>query len=209
MQHASNQSVLQWSLKRLAMRPPAPPSTAPKLSRASRILVVRLDEIGDLVVTTPFMRALRNSARRAWITLIVREASAGLLMPSGLADEIISYPSGQSYRSARGRIGDIEQLIQDRFGDQPYDYAFLPRWDTNNSDAPFICAASRATRRIWYSESVNPTKAIVNRGYDQLFTDSSKRSVVGEHEVLRNLGLLVQLGHGDQPVEIGAGPDHQ
>lgn len=112
MQHASNQSVLQWSLKRLAMRPPAPPSTAPKLSRASRILVVRLDEIGDLVVTTPFMRALRNSARRAWITLIVREASAGLLMPSGLADEIISYPSGQSYRSARGRVATLSSSFR-------------------------------------------------------------------------------------------------
>src|SRR3989338_3689117 len=44
------------------------------LSQVERVLVVRLDEIGDVVMTTPFLRELRRNLPNAWITLVVKPA---------------------------------------------------------------------------------------------------------------------------------------
>ena len=42
------------------------------LSSYRRILIVRLDEIGDVVMTTPLLRELRRNIPHAWITLVVK-----------------------------------------------------------------------------------------------------------------------------------------
>ncbi len=69
-----------------------------------RVLVVRLDEIGDVVMTTPFLRELRRNLPQAWITLVVKPAVhnlvelcpyANLVMPEELSRII-----GRSWKSA-------------------------------------------------------------------------------------------------------------
>jgi hypothetical protein len=42
------------------------------LSQVKRVLVVRLDKIGDMVRPPPFLRELRGLLPNAWITLIVK-----------------------------------------------------------------------------------------------------------------------------------------
>ena len=44
-----------------------------------QILVVRLDEIGDMVLTTPFFRELRRNYPEAEITLVVKPAIYNLM----------------------------------------------------------------------------------------------------------------------------------
>src|SRR5438105_9094944 len=45
------------------------------LSRIRSVLIVRLDEIGDGVMFTPFLRELRRLLPRAHITLVVKPAN--------------------------------------------------------------------------------------------------------------------------------------
>src|SRR5205823_3841164 len=49
-----------------------------------KILAVRLDNIGDLVMLTPALRALRRAAPEAWITLMASPAGAPIapIMPA-------------------------------------------------------------------------------------------------------------------------------
>jgi ADP-heptose:LPS heptosyltransferase len=58
---------------------------------ARRILVVRLDNLGDVLVTTPAIRAIRRSLPQASITLLASAvgAQAGLLNPD--IDAVITY----------------------------------------------------------------------------------------------------------------------
>ena len=47
------------------------------LAAARRILVVRPDNVGDVVLLTPALRALRAAAPQAWIELLASPAGHG------------------------------------------------------------------------------------------------------------------------------------
>ncbi len=59
------------------------------LPQDARILVVKLATIGDLLLATPALRALRETYPRARIDLLVTPASAGLLNDWELIDKVI------------------------------------------------------------------------------------------------------------------------
>ena len=60
------------------------------LAEAHRILVIRPDEIGDVVLTTPFLRALRQAAPRAHITLLVKTACRELVEHCAFVDSVLA-----------------------------------------------------------------------------------------------------------------------
>lgn len=55
-----------------------------------RLLICRTDHIGDLVVSTPVLRAFRERLPQARICHLVAPASRGLVEGSGWADEVIT-----------------------------------------------------------------------------------------------------------------------
>ena len=62
--------------------------------RACRdILVVKLDFIGDFVLTTPFLSGLREAAPEASITLVVLDRVFAIASRSTLADRVIAVPA--------------------------------------------------------------------------------------------------------------------
>ena len=61
------------------------------LSRLSRVLVVRLDGIGDVVLTTPFLRELRRTLPKAWITLVVAPQVYNLVACCPYVNEVLTY----------------------------------------------------------------------------------------------------------------------
>lgn len=60
------------------------------LEALERILVVRSDHIGDLVLSTPFLRRLRAGAPQARITALVPPAAAEVLSSSSLVDRVVA-----------------------------------------------------------------------------------------------------------------------
>src|SRR5262245_61063498 len=59
------------------------------LARAHRILVIRPRFLGDLVLATPLLRALRLEAPQALITLMVEERFAELFAGGALVDDLL------------------------------------------------------------------------------------------------------------------------
>jgi len=155
------------------------------LSQIKRVLVVRLDEIGDVVLTIPMLRELRRNLPNARITLLVKPLVHNLVEHCPYVDEVLTFdvsrgPLLRHWRAWR----------QTRRG---FDLAVLPRWDADRYHGAFVTRLSGARWRVGYSVNVSKRKRQFNRGYDRLFTHTIF-DVRPRHEVERNLDVVRFLG---------------
>ncbi len=84
------------------------------------ILVIRIDRIGDVIVSLPAIRALKETFPGARITVLVKEEIAPLLKNIPWIDEVASY---------RGLVSSIRVLRRNKFSmavDLLMDYPILP-----------------------------------------------------------------------------------
>jgi len=89
-------------------------------SRAPRILIIRRDNIGDLVCTTPLLTALRAQLPDAWLGALVTTYNAEVLARNPALDEIFVYEklkhrSGGLIAHLRSRLGQLARLRQQQF----------------------------------------------------------------------------------------------
>ncbi|MBA3346891.1 MAG: lipopolysaccharide heptosyltransferase II [Gemmatimonadales bacterium] len=68
------------------------------------ILVVRFSAIGDILLTTPLLRALRARYPAAWITALTKEQYLPLLSHNPHVNEVIGIGSGESFRQVAERL---------------------------------------------------------------------------------------------------------
>ena len=61
------------------------------MTKPQRILLIRLDRIGDLLLTTPAVRALRLAFPRSYLAMVVRSAVVDAVAQNPDLDEVISY----------------------------------------------------------------------------------------------------------------------
>ena len=175
----------------MAMRPKA---RDVDLSRVRRALVVRPDGIGDVVMTTPFLRELRRNLPDAWITLAVRPAVCNLVELCPYMDEVLAYDPG-----VRGRLRRLHRqwrafrFAQRHLWRRRFDLAIVPRSDTDNYSAAFVAYFSGARWRVAYSENVAEHKKRENADYDSLFTHTINGNML-KHEVAHNLDVIRFLG---------------
>lgn len=181
-----------WRIARLLIPELAGADRSVALNRPEdpSILVLKLDEIGDVVLSSPFLRELRECAPEARITLVVKPGVLNLVERCPYVDEIKTF----DWTSRRpGRAVRID-LRAARFGrrlarDTSPQIAFIPRWDADFYHASVIAAFSGAPRRVVYTEAATARKRMLNRGFDDLATLVLQGSGTA-HEVERNLEML-------------------
>lgn len=163
------------------------------LQDARRILVIRLDEIGDTVLTSPFLRALRASCPLATITLVVKPAVFNLVERCPYVDQVLSFSwEGPGRLNALRRLWRIWSFARTKLWPRRFDVALSPRWDIDSYGSSYLAYMSGAPWRIGFSEKVAPWKASATPRYDQFFTDVvDERSM--KHEVEHNLDMLRAL----------------
>lgn len=165
-----------------------------EFSQIKTVVVVRLDEIGDVVMTTAFLRELRRNLSDAWISLVVKPEVFNLVEISPHVNEILTYDW-----KVKGRFVNLRRhwrlykLAYRSLWRRRFDLAILPRWDADLYHGTFLLYFSGAHRRIGYSENVSPHKKSVNKHLDRLLTHLLKDSSP-KHEVQRNLDLIRFLG---------------
>lgn len=167
---------------------------------AERVLVVRLDEIGDMVLLSPFLQGLRELYPRADITLVTKPACQNLAALCPHVDRVLAFAP------AKGRLGLPRALVRAyRFARAEltggYTLAIAPRFD---ADASYMAGAvvymSGATRRVGYGEAATAGKAIADRGFDSFYTELVPVRAGACHEVVRSLDVLRYLGYtGGEP----------
>ena len=85
------------------------------MSSSPRILLLRRDNIGDLVCTTPLLAALREQLPRAWLGALVTTYNAEVLAGNPALDEVFVYEklkhrSGSLLSHLRTRLGQVSRL---------------------------------------------------------------------------------------------------
>lgn len=180
------------ALYRLLRRRPRPDEF--RLSAVERVVVIRVDEIGDTLLTGPLLRELRRNLPDAEITLVVNPGVANLVERCPYVDHVVTYRW-----SVAGLFGRLKRharalrLARRELWPRRLDLALLPRWDRDRYHASFLAYFSGALHRVGYSEATTEGKKRMNAGADRLFTRVLTAGGA-EHEVERNLDMLRALG---------------
>lgn len=163
-----------------------------------RILVVRFDEIGDCVLTSPFLRELRRAFPRAEIDLLVKASSYPLMELCPHANHVRvaeGLPSpGQPVRDFFAWMRSFCEELWTRH----YDFCFVPRWDVDETFSVLLAYFSGARERIGFSENCYPIKAREDAGMNVFLTRPIVTPIHVVHEVEKDLFLL-KAGLGLQP----------
>ena len=86
-----------------------------KLPEAPRILVTRTDRIGDLVLTTPFFKALREKFPKAWIATVVFLEHREIVQGNPYLNEVILYDKKGSERGWLAQLCFSQKLRSKKF----------------------------------------------------------------------------------------------
>ena len=161
-------------------RPPRARTDAP-----SSFLVVEPWGIGDVVLSTALLNALRANFREATITLLAKSHARQLLEHSGLVDEIITFDfpwtgfTGK-FTPAKYVPGEFQDLIR-RLRVRDFDVSLDARRDIRSNVITYLAGARR---RIGYDFG----------GGAHLLTDVLPSGTQSDHKVSDWLALLRPLG---------------
>ena len=127
-----NKHVLFYYIKHLMARAPIR-NEKPKLKSLKKVLIIRLDALGDLVMTSAFIRELRHNCPDAEISLLIRPSNLNLFEDCDCIDKLISYDCPRMIETLSSQVNkhdEIEKRSNDfirREMDECYDAVFLPR----------------------------------------------------------------------------------
>jgi len=170
------------------------------LANVKHVLIVRLDQIGDVIMTTPFLRELRRNMPNAWITLIVLPTTFNLVENCPYVNEAL----------ACGWVGDRDihrfqrhwrawKMARKHLWHRQFDLAILPRRDADQSHGAILAYFSGAQHRVGYSDNDFNQKLPYYRNNDCLLThvlnDKMRHEVESSLEIIRFLEGKVQNNH--------------
>jgi ADP-heptose:LPS heptosyltransferase len=145
-----------------------------------KILLVRLRLLGDVVFTTPLVRALRRRSPEAHLTYIVEPTAAPAVRGNPNLNEVIVLPRHSGFRRLRDDISFARTLRRRHF-DVAIDLHGGPRgsWLTWASGAPMRIGYRTAGRSWMYTHAV-----------------ARPEDLSPQHSVLKQWELLAPLGIG-------------
>lgn len=159
----------------------APLSIIGRENGTPRILLTRLDDIGDCVMTLPVLNALRAKFREAFLCWIVEEPCDRILENHPALDRLIVARHG--WRTSPREIWRLRrELRQERF-DVAFDLQAAPA-------TALLGRLSRARRRIGFAKSkdVSWLSARLNQEH---VTPRKAHQIDRQLELLRQLGIRV------------------
>ena len=157
-----------------------------------RVLAVRLDNLGDVLMTTPAMAAIRQSAADAHITLLASPVGGALASSLPMLDDVIAFDApwvkGIGIREPDG-IGHAEQRLVGRLARGRFDAAVIFTVCTQSAlPAALLCRLAGIPLRLAHSRE-NPYDLLTDWVPDPDTVRSGMR-----HEVARQLALVGSVG---------------
>jgi len=176
------------------------------------ILVVRLDGLGDCVMTLPLLDELRRCYPFATISVAVQSSWATLFDGSPSVDHVFPLERLKPAHlpsAARNLYSCLSFYLRFLKG-RSFDLVVNPRWDADYYLATMLCGLTLAPVAVGYEDRTSPLKIEQNLGFQRAY------NVVVDagpplHEVQRNLGVLRALGYEPQDTfpEIGVSEEHR
>lgn len=140
-----------------------------------RILFIRIDRVGDLVLSTPAIRALREGFPSSELTVLAGPAAAPLLKHNPHVDHVAVYDRSRGLCERMRLVHETRRMR--------YDLAVDP-YDDRELETAWIAGMSGAPLRVGYPCG----------GREAFLTRIVKRPEPGRHVVETVLGALEPLG---------------
>lgn len=157
-------------------------------AQAERILCIRLDTIGDVLMTTPAIKALKVPREERHMTLLTSSAGARIASLVPEIDDVIVYDAPWLKATAPRKDSQPEYEMIEQLRGQDFDAAVIfTVYSQNPLPAAFLCYLADVPLRLAHCHE-NPY---------QLLTDWIPDPEPDEfirHEVQRQLDLVVEVG---------------
>jgi heptosyltransferase III len=140
------------------------------------ILVVRRDNIGDLVCTTPLFSALRRRYPQAWIGALVNSYNAPVLDRNPDLDRVVVYTKLKHLEPEDSRLGALARRLAEFWA--------LRR---RRLDCVVLATPLVVPRTVALARALAPRRIVA-------FSEERVRRVAGLHEVERVFSLAEELG---------------
>lgn len=129
------------------------------LNDFKRILIIRTDVLGDLLMTIPFLRELKRNVPYAEIDLVIRESNEFLMRDCPYISRLIIFTPSDFDEVD---LYKLKQFSHENFLNRKYDAVFLPRVIlvgrnyTENDILGMLCGAKcRIGRMLAFNEDFN------------------------------------------------------
>ena len=159
----------------------------PCWNEVKKILCVRLDNLGDVLMSTPAMRALATRFPQAQLSVMVSSSGAAMAPFLPDVDEFIVYDAPWVKQPQPGDVAtDLDMLTRLRAG--AFDAAVIfTVYSQSALPAALFCRLAGIPRILAHARE-NPYELLSNWTPDSLPADG------GRHEVQRQLDLVAQVG---------------
>lgn len=167
---------------------------------ARRILCVRLDALGDVLMTAPALSALKEQFPKRHLTLLASPAGAEAATLLPCVDEIVSYEAPWMKSTPPGRHGTLDLEMADRLRREEFDAAVI---FTVYSQSPLPAAL------LLHLAGIPLRLAFCRENPYHLLTDWARESEPEEgvrHEVRRHLELVKRVGATGEEERIEVEP---
>ncbi|EMH3366028.1 TPA: glycosyl transferase, partial [Burkholderia multivorans] len=162
--------------------------SAPAWDRARRILCVRLDNLGDVLMTTPALRALKESGNGRHLTLLTSSTAAALGAHLPMVDDVWTYdaPWVKHPDAPADPVADLDMI--DRLLSARFDAAVIfTVYSQSPLPAAMMCWLAGIPLRLAHCRE-NPYRLLTDR-VAETEPDQQVR-----HEVARQLALVRTIG---------------
>ncbi len=120
-------------------------------SGVENILIVRFDAIGDMILTSGFIREVRANFPRARITLLVCSDVRPVVELCPYVNEVLSFDRNLLAGNFVNVMERIAVFCRDNLWQRKFSIAFSPRWSTDTFFHLVMAWLSGARERIGYS----------------------------------------------------------
>ncbi len=169
-----------------------------QLEKNAKILFIRRDNIGDLVCTTPAIRAVRQKYPEARVCVLVNSYNAAVMTENPDVDEVYVYEKAK-HRGKKGRLSVLAANagLMRRIRAEKFDCAIA----CSSSYSPRLArytVLTKARLRIGYAEQDKPSRSY----------NSPVQAPAGPvHEVEAVMGLLRPIGITGPPPPLSVRPN--
>lgn len=115
------------------------------------ILIVRLDKIGDMIMTSGFIREVRKNYPLSRITLVVSESAYDIIKFCPYVNEVLIFPHNFTMKDSVIKIIKTTiEFCKHHLWDKNFYLSFSPRWCEDVQIPLLICYLSGAIDRVGY-----------------------------------------------------------
>jgi lipopolysaccharide heptosyltransferase II len=172
--------------------------SAPAWASARRILCVRLDTLGDVLMTTPAVRALRGPDPGRRITLLTSPAGAEIAHLVPEIDAVITYDAPWVKSTASEGTADAERAMAARLARHGFDAAVVfTVYSQSPLPAAMLCHLADIPLRLAHCHE-NPYRLLTD------WVPDPEPDRIMRHEVRRQLDLVAAAGFttGDEALSL-------